>query len=410
MMKSFKYRLYPTRKQRDILQFTLDRNREIYNAALEERREAWRMCHVSVSYEMQSAQLPEIKQDRPEYKEIYSQILQDTLKRVDKAFKAFFKRCKEGKTPGFPRFQGYDRYDSFTYPQIEKLKGKPTVTIENGKVILPQIGHIKVKQHRPMIGKAKTCTIKRDGEHWYIVFTCEVEALVKLPYTDLPIGIDMGLKYFMTDSHGDTVENPRFFRKSRGRLKKLQQRLSKRAKRSNRRRKAVKSVAKAHKKVRNQRKDFHHKEARILVETFETIIFEDLSMHNMVRSPKPKQDENGKYLPNGAAAKGGLNKSILDAGWGSFIEPPEGGRLVKHKAEYAGVTVYEVDPRKTSQICSACRAEGEHKDLSVRTHVCVHCGVVLDRDHNAAINIRDRGLGRSLREPASQGTFREATA
>jgi putative transposase len=163
-------------------------------------------------------------------------------------------------------------------------------------------------------------------------------------------------------------------------------------------------VASAHKKVRNQRKDFHHKEARILVETFETIVFEDLSMHNMVKRPKPKQDENGSYLHNGAAAKGGLNKSIHDAGWGAFIE------LVKHKAACAGVTVYEVNPHKTSQICSACHKEGEHKDLSVRTHVCTHCGLVLDRDHNAALNIRDRGLGRSLRQPASLGTFQEATA
>jgi putative transposase len=402
--KAFKYRIYPTRKQAGTLQFTLDRNRELYNAALEERKEAYRMSGISISYNDQSAQLPEIKEDRPEYKEIYSQILQDTLKRVDKAFKAFFKRCKEGKTPGFPRFQGYDRYDSFTYPQIEKLKGKPTVTIENGKVILPKIGHVKVKEHRPLEGKAKTCTIKREGDCWYIVFTCEVEARVKLPYTDLPIGIDMGLKYFMTDSHGDVVDNPRFFRKSRGRLKKKQQRLSKRRNKSGRRKRSAQLVGKGHKTVRNQRRDFHHKEARILVETFETIVFEDLSMYHMVRKPKPKQDADGKYLPNGAAAKSGLNKSILDAGWGSFIE------LVKHKAECAGVTVYEVDPRKTSQICSACHKEGEHKDLSIRTHVCVHCGVVLDRDHNAAINILDRGLGRSLREPASLGTFQEATA
>ncbi len=337
MMKSFKYRLYPTRKQRDILQFTLDRNREIYNAALEERREAWRMCQVSV-------------------------------------------------------------------------KGKAIVRIENGKVILPKIGHIKVKQHRPMIGKAKTATIKREGEHWYVIFTCEVEAQVKLPYTDLPIGIDMGLKHFMTASSGDVVDNPRFFRKSHGRLKKKQQRLAKRRNKSHRRKRCAQLAGRAHKKVRNQRKDFHHKEARILVETFETIVFEDLSMHHMVKRPKAKQDENGKYLPNGAAAKGGLNKSIHDAGWGNFIEPPEGGRLVKHKAAYAGVTVYEVDPRKTSQICSACGQEGEHKDLSVRTHVCVHCGVVLDRDHNAAINILDRGLGRSPRETASSGTFQEALA
>jgi putative transposase len=402
--KAFKYRLYPTRKQAATLQFTLDRNRELYNASLEERKEAYRMSHISISYQDQSAQLPEIKELRPEYKEIYSQILQDTLKRVDKAFKAFFKRCKEGKTPGFPRFQGYERYDSFCYPQIEKLKGKPTISIENGKVILPKIGHIKVKQHRPLEGKAKTCTIKREGDCWYAVIVCEVEARAKLAYTDLPIGIDMGLKHFMTGSYGDVVENPRFFRKSHGRLKKLQQGLAKKKKRSNRRKKAVQSVANAHKKVRNQRRDFHHKQARILVETYDPIVFEDLSMHNMVSKPKAKQDENGKYLPNGAAAKGGLNKSIHDAGWGSFIE------LVKHKAECAGVTVMQVDPRKTSQICSACGKEGEHKDLSVRTHICTHCGVVLDRDHNAAINILDRGLGRSLREPASSGTFQEAFA
>ncbi len=424
MMKAFKYRLYPTRKQAVALQQTLDLCRELYNSALEERKEAWCMTAkvpvkmvgnvavinyakpigVSISYEDQSAQLPEIKEIRPEYKEVYAQVLQDVLKRVDKAFKAYFKRCKEGKTPGYPRFQGYDRYDSFTYSQIERLKGKPVISVENKKVVLPKIGHIKVKQHRPLEGKAKTCTIKREGNYWYAVFICDVEAQKKLPYTDLPIGIDMGLKYFMTDSHGDVVENPRFFRKSRGKLKKLQQRLSKKKKKSNRRKKAVKSVAKAHKKVRNQRKDFHHKEARILVETFETIIFEDLSMHNMVRRPKAKQDENGKYLHNSAAAKGGLNKSILDAGWGTFIE------LVKHKAECAGVTVSEVNPNKTSQICSACHKEGEHKDLSVRTHVCIHCGVVLDRDHNAALNIRDRGLGRSLREPVSPGTFRGAIA
>ena len=114
----------------------------VLTQSLEERREAYRMSRISISYNDQSAQLPAIKEVRPEYKEIYSQILQDTLKRVDKAFKAFFKRCKEGKTPGFPRFQGYDRYDSFTYPQIEKLKGKPTVTIENGKVILHESSRI----------------------------------------------------------------------------------------------------------------------------------------------------------------------------------------------------------------------------------------------------------------------------
>jgi putative transposase len=213
----------------------------------------------------------------------------------------------------------------------------------------------------------------------------------------------MGLKHFMTDSNGDVVDNPRFFRKSLGLLKKKQQRLAKKKKGSNRRKRTVSLIAKAHKKVRNQRRDFHHKQARVLVDTFETIVFEDLSMHHMVKRPKAKQDENGKYLHNGAAGKSGLNKSILDAGWGSFIDK------VLHKAEWAGVTVMQVDPKKTSQMCSACGKEGEHKDLSVRTHVCHHCGVVLDRDHNAAINILDRGLGRSPRETVDTGTFRAAT-
>lgn len=205
MMKAFKYRLYPTRKQHEALQFALDRNRELYNAALQERRDAWRLSRVSVSYEMQSAQLPEIKEIRPEYNEIYSQVLQDTLKRVDKAFKNFFRRIKKGEKAGYPRFQEYDRYNSFCYPQIEKLKGNPTVRIENGKVILPKIGHIRILQHRPMEGKVKTCTIKREGDCWYVVFACEVEACQKLPYTDLAIGIDMGLKHFMADSNGDEI-------------------------------------------------------------------------------------------------------------------------------------------------------------------------------------------------------------
>jgi putative transposase len=163
-------------------------------------------------------------------------------------------------------------------------------------------------------------------------------------------------------------------------------------------------VTSVHRKIRNQRRDFHHKAARILVDTYETIGPEDLSTHDMIKRAKPQKDENGKYLPNGAAAKSGLNKSIQDTGWAGFIE------IVSYKATWAGVNVYKVNPNKTSQICSTCHKEGEHKDLSVRTHICAHCGIVLDRDHNAAINILDRRLGRSLREPASLGTFQEAVA
>jgi transposase len=253
---------------------------------------------------------PSIKEIREEYKEIHSQVLQDVLKRIDKAMKAFFKRCKEGKTPGYPRFQGESRCDSFTYPQTG-------FSLENGKLVLSKIGHIKVKVHREIVGTMKTCTIKREGEHWYVTFACEVEQVKQTPYTDLAIGVDMGLLHFATDSNGDTQENPRYFRKSRGNLKKLQRSLARKKRKSNRRSKAARLVAHAHRKIRNQRRDFHHKAARILVQTYETIVFEDLSVHHMVRRPKPKQDEHGKYLPNGASSKGGLNKSILDAGWGA---------------------------------------------------------------------------------------------
>ena len=414
-MKSYKFRLYPTKKQVETLEWTLDRCRALHNAALQERRDAYTMGvrqhpnyydedarkaltkEQAIGYSEQCAQLPEIKELREEYKEIHSQVLQDVLKRVDKGMKAFFKRVKNGKTPGYPRFQGKGRFNSFTYPQTG-------FSVEHGKLVLSKIGHVKIKLHREIIGTMKTCTIKREGTHWYVTLACEVEPIKQTPYTDLAIGIDMGLLHFATSSNGDTIEHPRFFRKSRGHLKKSQHRLAKKRKGSNGRRKAARLVANAHRKIANQRKDFHHKAARQLVQTYETIVFEDLSIHNMVKRPKPKQDEQGRYLPNGAATKGGLNKSIQDAGWANFID------LVSHKAAWAGVTVYKVNPQKTSQICSACHKEGEHKDLSVRTHICVYCGVVLDRDVNAAINILDRGLGRSLREPVSQGPFRETVA
>jgi putative transposase len=217
---------------------------------------------------------------------------------------------------------------------------------------------------------------------------CEVEACPTLPYTDEAIGIDLGLLHFATLSTGDTIENPRYLRKSEKRLKKAQQALSCKKRGSKRRKKAVQRIAKQHRKIRNQRQDFLHKESRKLVSTYEFTVFEDISSANLSKRPKPKQDEDGKYLPNGASAKAGLNKSILDAGWSTFIT------MCEYKAESAGtVQVVRVNPYKTSQICSACLKEGPHKDLSERTHTCIYCGVVLDRDVNAARNILR--LGRS---------------
>ena len=207
--KSFKYRLSPTRKQLVVLQDTLNRCRELYNAALQERRDAYRMCHVSLNYYDQAAELSAIKEIREEYKDIHSQVLQDVLRRVDKGMKAFYRRVKNGEKPGYPRFQGRDRYDSFTYPQ-----GGYSITHEN-RVYLSKVGSVRVKLHRSMEGIIKTATVKREGEQWYIVFSCEIEHPgTHLPYTDDAIGIDLGLLHFATLSTGDTIENPRYYRRS----------------------------------------------------------------------------------------------------------------------------------------------------------------------------------------------------
>lgn len=383
-LKAYKYRLYPTKKQAIRLQEVLDRCRELYNAALQERKDAYRMAHVSIGYNQQAAQLPDIKEIRPEYADIHSQVLQDTLRRVDKAFKAFFRRVKNGERPGYPRFQAYDRYDSFTFPQSGF-----SLTADN-RVCLSKIGTLKVKfpqkkKANPPQGTMKTCTIKREGQHWYVVFTCEVEQELVHHPSEEAVGIDLGLLHFGTLSDGSTIDNPRHLRHAEQKLKELQDALSRKKRGSKRRRKAARIVGKNHRHIRNQRKDFHHKEARKLVNRYSVIVFEKLQPGNMSRRAKPKQDaETGRYLPNGASAKSGLNKSIMDAGWGQFQQ------ICVNKAEWAGSRVLLVDPKYTSQMCSGCGAI-QKKELSERWHSC-SCGCELDRDHNAAINIKRAGL------------------
>ncbi len=401
-LKAYKYRLYPNKEQAEKLQWMLDRCRELYNSALQERRDAYEMMvkrhpnyydeetrkHLTtehaLTYNQQATQLPEIKEIRTEYNEIHSQVLQDVLRRVDKAYKAFFRRVRAGQTPGYPRFQGYGRYDSFTFPQ------SGFSLTEDNRVCLSKIGTIKVKMPKgkkanPPVGRMKTCTIKREANHWFIVFTCEVEQEVVYHPSEEAVGIDLGLMHFATFSDGSTIENPRHLRQAEHKLKKLQEALARKKRGSKRRRKAAQRVGKAHRHIRNQRKDFHHKEARKLVMAYQTIVFEKLQPANMSKRPKPKQDDaTGHYLPNGASAKAGLNKSILDAGWGMFQQ------ICKNKAECAGSRVLLVSPKYTSQMCSGCGAIVQKK-LEERWHQC-SCGCSLDRDYNAAINILRLGL------------------
>ncbi len=398
----FKYRLYPNPEVERKLVWTLTRCRELYNAALSERKDAYKLhqrtaLHVtsetgaviattmvanlrvkSVTYNQQQNDLPEIKHElRPEYEEIAAHVLQDVLRRLDRAFQNFFRRLKNGEEPGFPRFQGRNRYNSFTYPDGAGWK------LNGDHLNLAKIGSIKIKLHRPIAGKIKTVTIKREVDQWYVVFSSEVEALERLLVSYEDVGIDLGITHLATLSNGEMIEHPRYYRKAQETLEKRQQALARKKKGSHRRERAKKLIGKAHRKIARQRRDFLHKQSRKLVNRYQVMVFEDIQVSNLIKRPKPKQDENGKYLPNGAASKGGLNKSMLDAGWGTFVS------LSTIKAAWAGRTIIKVDPRFTSQVCSGC-GQVRKKGLSERWHSC-DCGTELDRDVNAAINILERG-------------------
>jgi putative transposase len=319
ILKAYKFKLYPTKKQVEAVQETLNRCRELYNAALQERRDAYEMCikrhpnyydeeirrqlgkQYAITYSSQSAQLPEVKGLRPEYGNVHSQVLQDVLRRVQKTMDGFFRRVKEGQIPGYPRFQAYGRYNSFTYPQLGFS------LTQDHRVCLSKIGTIKLKMPKvngkdgkkvPYLpdGQIKTCTIKREGDLWFVVLTAEVEPELVSHSSTEATGVDMGLLDFATLADGSTIENPRHLRQSEGKLKSQQQKLAHQKKGSARRRKAAKNVGKQHRHIRNQRRDFHHKEARKLVNTYQTIVFEKLQPANMSRRPKPKQDpETGAY-------------------------------------------------------------------------------------------------------------------
>lgn len=361
--KTYKYKLEPTPAQARALETVLWRCRELYNAALEERKRAWEMRRVSVTFAMQSAQLPVLKEVRPEYADVYGQVLQDVLHRVDKAFQAFFRRIANGEKPGYPRFQGRDRYNSFTYPQFD-YHGSARFG-EDGSLLLAKIGRLRVRWHRPVAGTVKTVTIRHEADGWYACFSCDEVPVQPLPLTGRETGIDVGLKVFLMTAHGENIENPRHLRKAERAVKKAQRRVSRRAWGSNRRKKAAKLLARKHQQVQRRRRDFHHKAALGLLRQYDTIYLEDLRVANMVRNRR-------------------LAKSIADAGWAQFRA------ILACKAECAGKRVVAVPPAYTSQDCSGC-GECVPKSLSVRTHVCPNCGLVMDRDANAALNILRAG-------------------
>jgi putative transposase len=355
MRKTFQYRIYPTRKQNIILLHVLSVCRHLYNDALHDRKVAYEDCHCGLSYYTQQDWLKFADKQG-----VYGHILQNVLRRVDKSFQNFFRRVKNGaEKAGYPRFQGRNRYDSFTYPDPYGTGYK----IEDGKLHLSKIGAIRIFLHREIVGKIKTCTIKREGDQWYASFSAELPD-PEPKELKTSIGVDVGITTLATLSDGTQIENPKTLNKYDSKLRTAQKHLSRRKKGSNNRNKQRIKVARIHRKIRNVRKDILHKASRILADTYDTIVFEDLQIKNMVKNHH-------------------LARSIHDASWSTLIN------FTTYKAEYAGGIVGLVNPRHTSQECSIC-GNIQSMPLSQRVYVCSACGNTIDRDHNAAINIENR--------------------
>jgi putative transposase len=366
----------------------------LYNGALQERRDAYRHASkTSITYGRQSAQLKEIRAVDPERQGRWSfSSQQATLRRLDKAMQAFFRRIKAGEKPGYPRFRGVNWFDTVDFPKDgDGCRWDSTPRDPVTRVRLQGVGHIRVHQHRPVAGRVKTVSVKREGRRWYVILACDEVPAEPLPAAGAVCGIDMGIAHFLTTSEGEHQPNPRHGRLGAEALAEAQRALKafprrKRENRTAKHRQAVEKVAKLHRKVRRQRTDHAHKTALAMVRTYDVIAHEQLRIAHMVRAPQPKPAPQtpGRFLPNGAAAKAGLNKSIHDAGWGVFLG------ILAHKAESAGRVLIPVDPRNTSRTCPECgHVSGENRTTQERFE-CTRCGHTANADHIGALNVAIR--------------------
>ena len=384
MRRAYVFRLRPSARQHIALAACVEAHRELYNAALQERRDAWAHSKTRIYYGDQSAQLTEIRQVRPDMAVWSFSSQQATLRRLNKAFAGFFRRVNTAK-PGYPRFKGKARFGSMEWPKDgDGARWLP----EAERVYLQGIGHVKVELHRQVAGRVKTIQVKRQGRRWMLVLSCDDVPSNPLPATGRVAGIDVGIVSFATTSDGVPVDNPRWGRAAADRLAAAQRRLARAKRRSNNRRHRWETVAARHRKIANQRKDFHHKQARELVGRYELLVVEDLKIANMLgrAKPVPDPDKPGPFLPNGARAKSGLNRSISDAGWGRFVS------ILRAKAEEAGRTWIEVDPRHTSDGCEKCGYVAAENRVTQAEFECQRCLHRAPADEHAARNILRAGL------------------
>ena len=358
MLKSFRYRLYPSKSQKARLESVKETCRHFYNACLRERKDAYELHGKSITQYEQARKVKFEKDTSPYADGIHSHILQVVVADLDKAFQAFFRRIKAGeKEPGYPRFKGKNRFHSFGLKELGN-----GFKIDGRRLKLSGIGRIAVRWHREVEGKVKTCRITCKAGKWFVSFACEIEKPEPLLKTGQTIGVDVGLLCLATLSNGEKVENPRWYRRIQARLRVIQRTVSRRKMGGSNRRKAVRQFQRLMVKVANTRKDYLEKFTTDLIDRFDKIVLEDLRV--------------------AAMARGHFAKSILDAGWSYLVI-----RLT-HKAENAGREIELVDPAYTSQDCCQC-GQRHHLSLKDRWMSC-ECGNSRDRDHNAAINILNR--------------------
>ncbi len=359
IMRSFKYRLYPTPAQARNLYRVLDAARGLYNMAIAERKLGWQIEGRNVDTTALRELGKHYRKTFPYASQMSSQVADAVLKQVDLAYQAFFKRVKKGQRGGYPRFKGRPQFQSFLNPTYNN-----GVKIDGRRLKLFGIGRVAVRWDRPIEGKIKTVRILHKAGKWYAIFACEIPTPEPLPMTGRAVGIDVGIASLITTSDGDKVDNPNYYRAAQRRLRILQRKLSRAKRGGKNRRKALRAVQRQQEHVANQRRDTLHKLSTELVRGYDLIAVEDLRITNMVKNKH-------------------LSKSILDSGWGLFTQ------YLTYKAESAGREVLFVDPAYTSKSCSNCGALFENLTLADRWVTC-DCGLSLDRDHNAAINILKR--------------------
>lgn len=377
MRKTFVYKLKPTGGQEVVLLRYLEATRHLYNAALEHRIVVYKATGRGPTAVEQQREIKDIRRlDGWEWMgELAFHPLKEAVIQLGKSYDAFYRRVRRGENPGFPRFKSARRWSSFTFATYGSgIK----LDAASRRLYMKGVGRLRVRLHRELQGQPRVITICRKADGWYAHITCDLGPAPEL--RDGPrTGIDVGLESFATLANGEKIANPRHGRRARQRVTAAQRTVSRRRRGSARRVKAAGALAREKQREARQRRDFHHKVARTLVDQYAGIAVEALPTANLMR--------------NGGVYKTGLNRSIADAGWAQFIT------ILSAKAEEAGCEVVKVDPKRTSQACSSCGSV-VIKALSVRTHECPQCGLVLDRDHNAAININNRAWAGSVVEAA----------